>query len=703
MTIPSTIRGGLIVVVVLCSLCKELTAQVSPYPYLSAPQRERGVREFVDAGMVRRAAAELDALFRESRLSAISDVSRFDRSDVLRRSGNRAASDREMDRFLRDRSNSPYVPLAWMERALAAVEDNDPKVAAELFSRCASESRIAIQQRGDTFYVHLAHSALFWEGATRAGMGQHKEALDVFAACISIDTSGQYAAYSYYAMGQIFERNSDLPQSITSFDIVRTKYPESALTVASRIRESVDLIALRKPERALDVLTGIETSLVLPIDDQRTAQIDTEHAEEEIALVRAQAYSLRGRYSEALDSCTSFFQRYPGSTYRWLLHLQAGFAALNLGRPDTARFHYEVIIDSVVDESSTVRQQAQLYHALCLKRLGREQDAMREFSALGSIVGYPYKAQALIEVGQMEYESGDFDKSRKSLERAERESRDAPTSIRAHTLLGATLIELQQWDKAAQAYERAQRIAEEAADEFLPDRQIYLSEIRLKRGICLVQSGQTQPAINALTDFLGNHPNDIHRDEATFWLAESMYRADLLKNAQELYEEVVKRYTASTRREESMYGLAWTYFRRRDFDRSTSMFGELLKTYPSSRYAAEALARRGDGLYISRQFRAAAEQYRLAAEKGPTTEEGQYSAFQSGQASYRAGDLDAAVTHMRRFVQKYPKNRLADDALYLVGWIAFPMVIKLCALFIPLETHNTTSVRSKPRYQHIGA
>ena len=671
MTIPTTIRGGLVVAVTLCVLYTTLSAQVSPYPYLSAPRLERGVRSLLDAGMVRHAAADVETLTQTRRHSAVYDVVAFDRTDVLRLSQNRAGADREMDAFLRERSNSPFAPLAWMERAVTALEDKDYEAASELFDRCAAASHEAMAERNDTFYVRLEHSSRFWEGACRASLGQYKEALLAFQTCVEADTAGQFAAYAHYATGQLHDKNGDLQQAIASYSIVRTRYAFADVVVASRIREAIDLVSLRRPERALDVLIGIESIIDAKPNDSVPMQIDAEAANEEVALVRAEAHTLRGRYNEAYDSCVVFLQRYPSSVYRWHVHLHAGLNALNSNRPDAALKHYEAILDSVPDEASPIRQQALLYHALSLKRLGRSDDAVKAFAALASQSGYVYQSQALVEMGQASYESGDFDKARKALERAERESRDAPTSLRAHILLGATLIELQQWGKAAQAYERAQRIAEEAADEFLPDRELYLSEIRLKRGVCLVQSGQTQSAIAALTDYLGNHPTDIHRDEATFWLAESMYRADLLKNAQELYEEVVRRYTASQRREEAMYGLAWTYFRKRDFDRSTSMFGELLRTYPSSRYAAEALTRRGDGLYISRQFRAAAEQYEHAALKAPSTEEGQYAAFQAGQASYRAGDFNGAVENMKRFVQKYPMNRLADDAMYLIGWIDF--------------------------------
>jgi len=659
-------------VAMLCVLIAEMGAQVSPYPYVSAPSLARRVRVLLDAGMVRRASADLVLLRLTRKHSSVYDAVPFEIAEVRRRSGNRAGADREIDAFLRERTNSPFVAFAWMERGLAALEDNDPETAAIYLARCATEARIASQERRDSSYIDLAHQALFWEGVTRTGIGQYKEALDVFASCIETKPNGEYAAWATYAIGQLYDRNHEISQSIASYGIVRSSYATSRVAIASRIREAADYLVLRQPERALDVLTNID-ELITSSDllEPALQPIDAEQAREEVGLVRAEALTQRGRFREAYDSCVQFLRRYPASVYRWHVHLHAGFDALNIDSAELARQHYAMILDSLTDETSVIRQQALLYHALSLKRLGKLEEATKAFAALASQTGYPYQALALLEIGQSAYEVKDFDRARKALERSERASQDAATSLRAQVLLGATLIELQQWDKAAQAYERAQSIAEEASAEFGINKRVVLSEVRLKRGISLVQSGQTQKAIVALTDFLGNHPSDPRRDEATFWLAESMYHADLLKNAQELYEEVVKRFTASIRREEAMYGLAWTFFRRRDFDRSTNMFGELLRTFPTSRYRAEALARRGDGLYISRQFRAAADQYEEAARVSPGSEEGQYSAYQAGQASYREGDFASAVRNMRHFVQKYPKSRLADDAMYLIGWVSF--------------------------------
>lgn len=649
-------------------------AQIVPYPYSTPTSEAQSVRWMVSNGEVRRAYALLEQVIGQPSFTSVRDAIPFTSAEISRNSAQPTLADRTMEQFIRNRSNSPHIPYAWLERGLAALENDDLQSAEQFLTHSAESAALQMVERNDSNYSTLAHYALYWLGASQANQGKYEQGIATLRNCITAMPNGVYSEKALYCIGQIFEKNADPTQAIAAFAEVRKLYPTRSTMVASKIREAQNHLRKRQAERALDVLLGID-ELISAARRGDTASLQPQmfiaDAEQEVLFIRAQAASLRGKYQQTYDSCLVLLRDYPTSPYRWFVELQAGFSALSNGRADLAKGHLTSILSGVPDEASVVRQQALLYHAVALKMLGEKEEAEKAFETLAYQSGYPFQAQALVEVGISAYERGTYDKAEKAFERADKESRDALTSVRASVLLGAARIELQQFTKAAAAFERAELLAFNATEEHLINRKLYLAESRLKRGICLVMANQTKNAITALTDFIGNHPKDPRIDEATFWLAESMYHADLLKNAQELYEEVVNKYTASIRREEAMYGLAWTYFRRRDLAKSIDAFGDLLEAFPKSKFAVDGMVRRGDGFYISKQYKAASEQYKTAFKRSPSSSEGQYAGYQAGQALYRANDLQGALQHLRNFVVTQPMSKLADDALFLIGWIEF--------------------------------
>lgn len=623
--------------------------------------------------MVRAAARELRRLSHEQPRSA-SDILAFRKSAIDRGSGLPSLADNTMQQFVRERGNAPERAFAFAERGFAHLELRAYQEAAACFDSAVASALVDRTERADERYALLAHECAFWLGVSCALIHDVDRSVRAFEQCIAINSGGNYASRALYSIGQLYEGEGDKHRALASFASIRRDYPNSAVVAAARIREAQIQLQLRKPELAIDALVGIDP-IVVAAEKSDTSrfqrQLYMHEGRAQVQVLRVAAFVMRQQFATALDTATAFLASDSTSMYRALMFLQAGVAALHLDSGVRALNEIESALSLATDEGSDIRQQALLYRALALRSSGAHEQSHLAFVELSAKAGYPYQAQALVEVGQYAYQRNNFEVARKALERADRMSADPSTTIRARLLLGAIHIEQEQWGRAAEVYERAEQLVLATSAENVPLRNRYLAEARLKRGVCLAQDNQKETAIRVLTEYLGNHPTDQQRDEGTFWLAEMMYRADLLKNAKELYEEIVNRYTASRRREEAMYGLAWTYFRNREFDKSVKMFGQMLEAYPNSRYAVDALVRRGDGLYISRKYREAAAQYEQAAQRSPSSDEGLYAGYQAGQALYRAGELQEASARLRTFAATHQRSRLADDALYLAGWIAF--------------------------------
>ena len=625
--------------------------------------------DYISNGLLQRSRAILRSLDISYRSSAGFEQSAMDNGHILHNRGLTSRAIHAHESIFKDHPTSPYASAAAIESGFIALESNNLPSAIEHLEIATSIASRDISTRPDSGYQQLALMAYYWLGACYAQAGKYEDACEQWSACARLRTTDLMAARALFAIAQTQELNGNDSLALGAYQSVMDGFPRSEFSAESQLRRSVIMLRKRNPVRALDELQGIDLDLVhfMQIGDSARCVVVRQY----VSIVRIQALSMQRLFTSALDSAKRFIGTYSGSANESLVRLAMGFGFLNTNKPDSALVQYDAVIASAVAEESEIRHQALLYRGVSLLRLGRTSEAEQLFTSLSVQSGYPYKPHALIEVGQAMYEREDYERAQKQFDRAEREAQDASVILRAQIMSGSCLLQRQQWAKAASVFERAERLAESSDPVRVLQQQEYLAVARLHRGISLAQTNQETAAIAALTDFLGNHPKDHRRDEATFWLAEAMYRENLLKNAQELYEEIVRRYTASPRREEAMYGLAWTYFRRRDFTKSSKAFEELISSFPQSRYVVEAMVRRADGLYISHQFKAAATQYEQAFQRGGSTEEAQYAGFQAGNAAYRDGDVDRARQFMRAFVQKHPNSRLADDALYLIGWIAF--------------------------------
>ena len=654
------------VVVALCALAMQVQGQSMPEPPLL---KVYASNEYVNQHVLQRSRSVLRGIMLSYRSSAAFERYQLDKAAVLH---GRGLSDRATSSFetvYKFHPQSPYASAAAIEAGFVGLEENDLGSAISHLEVATDIAARDVSIRSDTAYQHLALLAYYWLGACYAQAGRFEDACTQWTACARLKSTDIMAARALFAIAQTHELNGLDSSALTAYQSVMDGFPRSEYSAESQLRRAVIMLGKRSPVRALDELQGIDLDLVhfMQIGDSARCELVRQY----VTIVRMQALSMQRLFAQSLDSARVYLSRYPMSENDGLVRLAMGFGFLNTGRPDSALAQYDAVVSSNVPEDSEIRHQALLYRGVSLLRLARGTEAEQLFGSLAVQAGYPYKPHALIEVGQALYEREEYERAQKSFDRAEREAQDASVILRAQIMSGSCLLQRQQWAKAAVVFERAERLAESSDPLRVLQRDEYLAVARLHRGISLAQTNQESGAIAALTDFLGNHPKDHRRDEATFWLAEAMYRENLLKNAQELYEEIVKRFTSSPRREEAMYGLAWTFFRRRDFTKSSKAFEELITAFPQSRYVVEAMVRRADGLYISHQFRAAATQYEQAFQRGGGSEEAQYAGFQAGNAAYRDGDFERARQYMRAFVQRHPNSRLADDALYLIGWIAF--------------------------------
>jgi TolA-binding protein len=667
----------------LISLAIVLCASTSAFSQLSDPgiwysaRTVQAATVLMQEGLLTDARKMLDNGLQRFPKGAASDEAVLISASIEREAGNITNADNNLAQFLSERINSPLRSFAWFERGMMMFARPDFQAAAQHFAQAAAEG-VKDEYRDDSLYRNLSGAALYWQGASLARAGKYEEARQILLNCQYNYPENSFADDALYLRAQLTEQIRQIPEASALYSELVRSYPRRNTIISSLIRSANGKIAVREPNAALSLLDQAD-NLMEHINNKDSIGLATQiqsnaaNADQEILYLRAEALVQAGQFKQALGVYKDFLQRYTASPLRLQALLGAGFACLNLAEYQNAQMYYEQIASTAVanDENPLIRAGALLYHALVIKALGNKEQAAREFAALNAQPSYPFLAQSLLESAQLSYENGDMDAARKSLERASRESADAPVSVKIHLLLGSVYIEQQAYGKAAREYASAERLAVGSSILVLPAREKILAETRLKQGIALSQNTQYRDAVIELSTFLGEHKSDSRRDEALFWLAESYYRLDLLKNAEEFYKQLISDFPSSKRMEEGMYGLGWTYFRKREFDKSADAYAALIRKFPQTKFAAEALARKGDGHYVMKQYKEAANAYQAASKKMPRSEDGQYSAYQYGQALYRLSDYSSALEAFRLFVRSYPRSPLAAAALYSIGWTHF--------------------------------
>lgn len=674
LSIPlNTMKHWLFMALCMCAL-NHMHGQLIDPGVLYGVKDLRGISILIDDGLL----AESRKQFRESLVlrekGAYSDEASMLSALILRQSGDYLYADKALAEFINLRPNSPFLPIAWMERGAIAYHLTDMPKAVEYFGKAMDISKEKAQS--DSLHAHYSAMSLYWKGASQARGGNPDDALLTLKEMQGLYPQHSLADDALYMRAQLRERSGSEQEAIMLYGELLRSYSQRNTALSSALRASNIKLGMREPNAAIaymdqagaiiEKLESKDTTIIKP-----EVQSNAEHAVEDMSFMRAQALVLAGQHAQGFEAFQQFMKAYPKSSILLHAKMSAGYAAFRMGTFNEAETLFQFVIDSSVEEHAFLKAGAQLYHGLTAKAKGERDRAKKEFSALSMQAGYPLLGHALLEYGQLVYEDNEMETARKTFERALRENPEKGLAVKLHVLLGSVYHDLEQFGKSAREFASAERLVLGMTKRELENKDAILAEARLKQGISLHQNEQYRDAIIELSTFLGEHKFDRRRDQALFWLAESYYKIDLLSNAEEFFTQLTTDYPNSNRKEESMYGIAWSQFRRREFSKSSQSFSKLVKEFPQTRFATDALARKGDGHYALRQFKEAANAYKSAMNAGPRTEEGQYSAYQYGQALYRIDDFEGAVKAFRTFARSYPKSPLSASALYSVGWTLF--------------------------------
>lgn len=633
-------------------------------------------RIFYDEGLVRKAEERLIEILKKYPADLSDSRSNMLLSNIDVVLQNRIMADVSLTEFMRYHSNSPLLAHVAVLRSYLAFEDKKLDKAGELFDEAIKIAEEDFKDRQDSTYLRLASSSFYWKGVSLAIQGKYREAKPVFELCVDKYPDFEFADDAVFSLGLINEFIRQNEKAIEDYDIVDKQYHYSNSEISSMIRKINNYLILRNATSALFEIEKASTTLDHinrgdSIGLLYQPQTNASNAGEELLYLRLEAYNLAGNIENSIKSYEDFIKDYTQSEIFDYVLLSAGWAYMKKDMFSEALGCYSKIIEKESGELTQIKAAALLYKSLVLKKSGAIEEARKELSALSVMPNYPFISIVLLELGQIYYEAADYNEAEKALERAGREVTEANISARINLMLGAVYMQLKKWDKAVVRYKDVEDIALKNSKVYVPLKDNYIAEARLKQGIALVMNHLSAEAITPLQAYIADKTDSTRTDEATFWLAEAYYRSDMLKNASDTYNNLINQNPNSDRREESYYGLGWSEFRQKNFKEASIAFKKMIKEFPKSKYIQEAYTREADAYYLSRNYKLAAQSYRQATKENSKTEEGQYAAYQLCHALYKGGDFEGSINALRDFIKVYPNSPYSPYTLYLTGWIRF--------------------------------
>lgn len=555
---------------------------------------------------------------------------------------------------------------AFANAALGTVYIRDQRFgpAAKAF-RAAIEASNArphdhVRNVPDSLAQQVLRFSRFWLANSLLLTGNADAAQAEYSEIIA-DSSSEFADDARYAVAQIVEDRDRNDDALDIYSSLIRDYPRSNVIASANIRAAQCLIRRREYSNALTRLTVAEELL--------KEKIEENDARAQVQYLRGEALHALGLYDGALKE---FERVYIVRTVEQELRHRARFGA-GLATMAQKRWSEAVVLfDSVICDSATVSSNtlsaARLFKALALKWNSSRREASQLLQSCARDERFVFPERALLELGQLLYEDGVYDSAKVYLHKAVLQCNDAVTEIRSLLLLASMHMESREWLEARTCYDKAEIKLKRTSHDVLPRKNVFEDEIQMKRGIAHHEDAKHREAISDLTSYLSRHPSDAGADEALFWLSETFFKAQLLKNAIESYRKLVMNFAASLRREEALYGLGWSLFKMREFDSSGAVFANLLAEFPQTRFAGDVYVRKGDALYLTKKYADASKEYRSAAALIPQGELNEYATFQVGQSLYRAKEYKASVQELQAFLREHPSSTFSDHALYTIAY-----------------------------------
>lgn len=289
--------------------------------------------------------------------------------------------------------------------------------------------------------------------------------------------------------------------------------------------------------------------------------------------------------------------------------------------------------------------------AVCMVRLGRYEDALKELDSIPAGAEFPFVVEVQVMQGQCRLALKEYEKAISSLKGVLKRSPD-------HKLAPDACVQLAE----AQYHAGQAQKTVESVGTFLnrwPENPRRVRALFF-RGLAHVSMGSDKQALVDLAAVLKAEPEGPLSAQASLLVAQCAHRSGDLEEASRRYEGVLAAKNGSDR-EGALFGLAVLRMQQQKFAEAAKLFDDYTSAFPHGSDAALAALHRGRSALELGEVDLAIEKLESAIKAGAPADE---VAFWIAKCYSRRGEHEKAAETLQKALKSAPEGRLAAEMRY---------------------------------------
>ncbi len=613
-------------------------------PVLAAELSWRRIEQLIDARAYSVARLEL-----ATHLSSLKgddlQAARYWLGFVERRLGNPDGAEAALAKVY---PRSLYYPKARLELSRLLIAENRIPEGLDVLKRLIPE--LTGEQRDD---VRQTYADLLF------AQGKIFESIDPYRELADRGLTPKRREHAAYALGWAYDKLENPARAIWSWKEALRLYPGSAHATAARTALANQYVKLGKPLLASDVLRGFPKEIFTGDLKARAEYLAGEGYAQggnwKMAIVAYSQVPAGTKFSDEAAYGLAYARWQAGDATRASKDLEAWLAS-NPKSPTRPAALYA--LGRIREEAGKLDEAAKWY----------AQAAVLPAAAPAAEARNPWAEAAIYQGARLSFNRGQHAEALRLAKALTEKYPGGRFEGPARWIAAECLLALKQFDAAISAYAS---LAKEVADLGFLDAKG--DSVTFRLGLAHVRAGDYTAAVGYLAQVAGS---PRYGEEATFWMAEALYRSGSIEEARDTYEAFLQRYPKSARAGSAAYGAAWCAYRQEKWDVARAGFKRAASLLVNS--STEVVTLKQDALYRlgvlsanAHDWSGAQSAFSQLLKLSPDAEQAAEARFQVTYAAYRIGRLEEAVIGLEDFLAQHPKHARSASARSTLGQALF--------------------------------